>query len=53
MRCGQVRRGSRWQSRELSFTCFLCRAGMVGFLTICYIIAVNPAILSDTGGTCR
>ncbi|WIA31315.1 hypothetical protein OEZ86_002217 [Tetradesmus obliquus] len=28
------------------------RAGLVAFLTICYIIAVNPAILADTGGTC-
>lgn len=28
------------------------RAGCVAFLTISYIIAVNPAILADTGGTC-
>eukprot|EP00775_Hariotina_reticulata_P011241 gene11241-11390_t len=28
------------------------RAGVVAFLTICYIIAVNPAILADTGGPC-
>ncbi|GBF94236.1 adenine guanine permease [Raphidocelis subcapitata] len=29
------------------------RAGIVTFLTACYILAVNSAILADTGGTCR
>jgi len=28
------------------------RAGMVAFLTCCYIIPVNSGILSDTGGSC-
>ncbi|WIA33567.1 hypothetical protein OEZ86_006691 [Tetradesmus obliquus] len=28
------------------------RAGIVCFLTICYILAVNSGILADTGGTC-
>lgn len=28
------------------------RAGIVCFLTTCYILAVNSGILSDTGGTC-
>ncbi len=29
------------------------RAGIVCFLTVCYIIPVNAGILSDTGGTCN
>ncbi|KAL1922831.1 uncharacterized protein VTP21DRAFT_9207 [Calcarisporiella thermophila] len=28
------------------------RAGLATFVTMSYIIAVNPAIISDTGGTC-
>ncbi|KAJ9513803.1 hypothetical protein QJQ45_020878 [Haematococcus lacustris] len=28
------------------------RAGVVCFLTVCYIIPVNSGILTDTGGTC-
>lgn len=28
------------------------RAGIVTFLTACYILAVNSAILADTGGPC-
>lgn len=27
-------------------------AGIVSFLTVCYIIPVNSGILTDTGGSC-
>ena len=30
-----------------------CRAGMITFLTMAYILPVNAAILSVTGGTCK
>jgi AGZA family xanthine/uracil permease-like MFS transporter len=47
-----VGRYFKLKERGSSFTTEM-RAGLATFLTLAYILAVNAAILTDSGGTCR
>ncbi|KAI3428804.1 hypothetical protein D9Q98_007621 [Chlorella vulgaris] len=48
---GVVGRTFRFKERSAKFTTEL-RAGLITFLMVSYILAVNPTILQTTGGTC-
>lgn len=48
----QVGRYFKLKERGSTFTTEM-RAGLATFLTLAYILAVNAAILTDSGGTCR
>ncbi|PRW05836.1 Adenine guanine permease AZG1 [Chlorella sorokiniana] len=48
---GVVGRAFQFKQRNAKF-CTELRAGLITFLMVSYILAVNPTILATTGGTC-
>lgn len=48
----QVGRAFRFKERSTRLTTEL-RAGLITFLMVSYILAVNPQVLATTGGTCN